>query len=75
MDIMVAANLLDYTINLYKPCKWGVILKRNNIKPSKIFKDYGNIFVAANKIPFQDKQGFLKNAFVFVDKGRAIYND
>ena len=63
-------ELLDYTINLYKLSKWGMILKRNNIKPSKIFKDYGKIFVSAEQDSIAGQISFLKNAVVFVDKGK-----
>jgi glyoxylase-like metal-dependent hydrolase (beta-lactamase superfamily II) len=62
-------ELLDYTINLYKPSKWGVILKGNNIKPSRIFNDYGSIFVSAEQDSIVEQMNFLKNAVVFVDKG------
>lgn len=63
-------ELLDYTINLYKPSKWGKILRANNIKPSKIFNDYDKIFVSAEKDSVAGSISFLKNAIVFVDKGK-----
>ena len=63
------SELLDYTINLYKPSKWGAILKQNNIRASKIFSDYGNIFVSAEQDSIAGQIHFLKNAVVFADKG------
>lgn len=62
-------ELLDYTINLYKPSKWGMILKVNNIKPTKIFNDYDRIFVSAEQDSIAGNLHFLKNAVVFIDKG------
>lgn len=62
-------ELLDYTINLYKPSKWGTILKQNNIRAAKIFSDYGDIFVSAEQDSVAGQIHFLKNAVVFADKG------
>jgi glyoxylase-like metal-dependent hydrolase (beta-lactamase superfamily II) len=62
-------ELLDYTINLYKSNKWGEILKKNNIKPSKIFVDYGRYFITAQSNTINENVENLENGIVFFDKG------
>ena len=63
-------ELLDYTINLYRPSKWGQILRNQNIKRLPIFKDYGDIFEIAKKDSIQGNSRFLKNAVVFIDNNK-----
>lgn len=63
-------ELLDYTINLYKPSKWGKILHNHNIKRLPIFKDYGDIFEIAKKDSVKGNTRFLKDAIVFVDNNK-----
>jgi hypothetical protein len=62
-------ELLDYTVNLYKSNKWGEILKKNNIKPSKIFVDYGRYFITAQSNTINENVENLENGIVFFDKG------
>jgi glyoxylase-like metal-dependent hydrolase (beta-lactamase superfamily II) len=61
------AELIDYTINLYKPNKWGEILRKHNIKRLSVFNDYGNIFEIAEKDTPKGNIRFLERAIVFVD--------
>lgn len=61
------AELIDYTINLYKPNKWSKILRENDIERLPIFKDYGEIFEIAEQDTIIENIRFLKNATVFVD--------
>ena len=60
-------ELLDYTINLYKPNKWGKILRNQDIKRMPVFKDYGDIFEIADKDSTVDNSRYLRNAIVFID--------
>lgn len=62
-------ELLDYTINLYKPGNWGVLLKIHNVKPSPIFNNYGKVFVSAMKDSTSGNLHYFKDALVFVAKG------
>ncbi len=63
-------ELLDYTINLYKPNKWGQILRDHNIKRLPIFKDYGDIFETAEKDSTTGNTRILKEAIVFIDNNK-----
>jgi len=60
-------ELLDYTINLYKPNKWGKILRNQDIKRMPVFNDYGDIFEIAEKDSTVDNSRYLRNAIVFID--------
>jgi glyoxylase-like metal-dependent hydrolase (beta-lactamase superfamily II) len=62
-------ELLDYTINLYKPNKWGEILKKHHILPSKVFIDYRRYFITAQSSSINEKVEILENGIVFFDKG------
>ena len=64
------AELLDYTIDLYKPVLWGNILRKHDIKPVPVFDDYGKFFVTAKNDSVADPFHFLSEAIVFVDKGK-----
>ncbi len=60
-------ELLDYTIDLYQPSKWGRILKSNNIQALPVFNDYGDIFeVAASDSVIRGKR-YLTDAIAFVN--------
>ncbi len=61
-------ELLDYTFSLYKPDIWGEILKRHNIYPKEIFKEYDRIFLVADSELIDNDISYLKNVIVFVDK-------
>lgn len=61
------AELLDYTINLYKPGKWGVILKAHDIQVLPVFNDFENIFEVAQSDSIAGDKRYLKDATVFVD--------
>lgn len=61
------AELIDYTIDLYKSNKWGEILRNHNIKQLQIFNDYGYIFEIAEQDSTKGNVRFLKEAVVFVD--------
>jgi glyoxylase-like metal-dependent hydrolase (beta-lactamase superfamily II) len=63
-------ELLDYTINLYKPNNWGQILRDHDIKRLPIFKDYGDIFEAAEQDSTVENTRFLKNAVLFIDNNK-----
>lgn len=60
-------ELIDYTIKLYKPDKWGKILRSHNIKRLSVFNDYGDIFEIAEKDSVKGNTRYLKDAIVFVD--------
>jgi len=60
-------ELLDYTINMYKPSKWGHILKTHNIQPLPIFNDFDNIFEVAQSDSIAGNKRYLKDATVFVN--------
>jgi len=64
-----SAELLDYTIHLYKPSHWGTILKLHSVKPSPVFNDYGKVFVSAKSDTVTGSLHYLAGATVFVDKG------
>lgn len=61
------AELIDYTINLYKPNKWGQVLKTHNIIPKKIFHDYGEVFEIAESDSNNEGIHYLTNATIFMD--------
>ncbi|MFC2138093.1 subclass B1 metallo-beta-lactamase, long type [Bacteroidota bacterium] len=62
-------ELLDYTINLYTPSKWGEILKKHNISPKPIFDEYDRVFITADQDSVTDNEvKYYKNAIVFIDK-------
>ena len=62
-------ELLDYTIKLYTPGKWGKILRKHNMERTPVFKDYGDIFETAMKDSINGDVRLLKEATVFVDIG------
>ncbi|MCD7900959.1 MAG: hypothetical protein LUH22_14140 [Bacteroides sp.] len=59
-------ELLDYTINRYKPSKWGNILTTHNIQMSPVFQDYDRIFEVAQSDSVAGDKRYLKEATVFV---------
>ena len=61
------AELIDYTINLYKPNKWGHILRNHNVERLQVFKDYGEIFEIAKQVSINGSIRTLKEAIIFVD--------
>jgi hypothetical protein len=63
------SELLDYTINLYRPGLWGKILKDNQVKPMPVFTDYGKVFVAAQHDSISGSLHHIGEAIVIVDKG------
>jgi glyoxylase-like metal-dependent hydrolase (beta-lactamase superfamily II) len=62
-------ELIDYTIELYTPSKWGAILKHHNIMPRDIFDDRGKFFAIAEKASGTDQGRILFDAILFIDKG------
>lgn len=63
-------ELLDYTINMYKPGKWGHILKTNKVQTQPVFNDYDNIFEVAQSDSAVGNKRYLKNAVVFVNHSK-----
>lgn len=63
-------ELLDYTINRYKPGKWGNILKTQNIQVLPVFNDHDNIFEIAQSDSIAGNKRYLKDAVVFVNHSR-----
>ncbi|MDR2948685.1 MAG: hypothetical protein LBV71_05705 [Prevotella sp.] len=61
------ADLLDYTLNLYRKNKWGAILKKGNIEVAPVFNDYGDIFEIAKSDSIVENKRYLKDAIVFVN--------
>ena len=61
------SELLDYTINLYKPNKWKEVLQNHSIKRLPVFNDFGDIFEIAEQDSINGNSRFLKEAIVFVD--------
>jgi hypothetical protein len=59
-------ELLDYTIGLYKPHKWGGVLKYHNIEVPNVFNDCGDIFEIADSMFIVDKKRYLNKAMVFI---------
>ncbi|MFA8451845.1 MAG: subclass B1 metallo-beta-lactamase, long type [Bacteroidales bacterium] len=66
-------ELLDYTIKLYKPHKWGQILRNHNIEVKKIFNDYDLIFEVAEDDSVNGNIRILKDATVFVDNDSRYF--
>ncbi len=60
-------ELLDYTINMYQPSKWGSILKTHNMERLPVFNDFDNIFEVAQSDSIAENKRYLKNATVFVN--------
>lgn len=60
-------ELLDYTIDMYKPGKWGTILKEHNIQVSPVFNDFDNIFEVAQSDSIEGDKRYLKDATIFVN--------
>lgn len=60
-------ELLDYTINMYKPGKWGAILKIHNIQVLPVFNNFDNIFEVAQSDSIAGDKRYLKDATVFVN--------
>lgn len=60
-------ELLDYTIDMYKPSKWGNILKTHNILVTPVFNDYDHIFEVAQSDSIIGNRRYLKDAIVFVN--------
>lgn len=63
-------ELLDYTINIYKPSKWGHILKTNQIQAQPVFNDFDDIFEVAQSDSIVGNKRYLKNAVVFVNHSK-----
>ncbi|HCO67295.1 MAG TPA: subclass B1 metallo-beta-lactamase [Dysgonomonas sp.] len=59
-------ELLDYTIDLYKPNKWGKILKHHNIETREVFNEYGDIFETADSVFTDSGKRHLYKADVFL---------
>lgn len=62
------ADLLDYTINLYKPSLWGRILKWNNEEVKTCFHSYDLLFEIAETDSSDNKARYLKNATVYIQQ-------
>lgn len=60
-------ELLDYTIDLYKPSKWGNILKTHDIRVLPVFNDFDDIFEIAQSDSIVGNKRYLKDATVFVN--------
>lgn len=60
-------ELLDYTINLYKPNKWGSILKSHNVQVLPIFNSFDNILEIAQSDSIVGNKRYLKDATLFVN--------
>jgi len=60
-------ELLDYTIDMYKPSKWGNILKIHDIQVLPVFNNFGDIFEVAQSDSVIDNKRYLKDAIVFVN--------
>jgi glyoxylase-like metal-dependent hydrolase (beta-lactamase superfamily II) len=61
------AELIDYTIDLYKANKWGVILRKHNIKRLPVFNDYDDFFEVAQLDSTNGDIRYLFEATVFVN--------
>lgn len=59
-------ELLDYTIDLYKPSKWGKILKIHDARVLPVFNDCDDIFEIAQSDSTAGNKRYLKEAVVFV---------
>lgn len=60
-------ELLDYTIIMYKPSKWGAILKMHNMQVLPVFNNFDNIFEVAQSDSTVGDKRYLKDATVFVN--------
>lgn len=60
-------ELIDYTIQLYKPNKWGKLLRSQNINRFPVFNDFGNIFEVAEADSVSGELRYLLHATVFID--------
>ena len=60
-------ELLDYTIRLYSPSKWGPILKANKIHPAPVFNDFDYLFETAESDTPVGNERHLNKAIVFVN--------
>lgn len=63
-------ELPDYTIGLYKPSKWGNVLKMHNVGVLPVFTDYDDIFEIAQSDSIAGNKRYLKEAVVFVNHSR-----
>ena len=63
-------ELLDYTINLYRPNSWARILKDNNIQSTSVFSNYNKVFISAQTDSVSGTLHQVTNATVFIDKGK-----
>lgn len=61
------AELIDYTIQLYKPNKWGEILRKHNIKRLPVFNAYEDFFEVAQSDSTNGDIRYLFEATVFAD--------
>lgn len=64
------AELLDYTINLYKESKWGKILRDNNIQVLPVFNNFDSIFEIAESDSVAGNKRYLKDAIIFVSHSK-----
>ena len=70
------AELIDYTITLYRPSPWGTILKNHDTKVRQVFSNYGDIFEVADGVEEKGAIRSLQNATVFViDRNRYLKID
>lgn len=63
-------ELLDYTIDMYKPGKWGSILKMHNVQVLPVFNNFDNIFEVAQSDSIVGDERYLKDATVFVNHSK-----
>jgi glyoxylase-like metal-dependent hydrolase (beta-lactamase superfamily II) len=69
-------ELIDYTLDLYKPGKWGAILLSHNTVREKVFDAHGDIFEVADNVSIDGEMRVLENATVFVlDRHRYLKID
>ncbi len=61
------AELIDYTMHLYKPNKWGEILRKHNIKRLPVFNAYEDFFEVAQFDSTNGDIRYLFEATVFAD--------
>lgn len=61
-------ELLDYTINLYRPTLWGKILKWNDVQVKPVFNNCGVIFELAESDSINEGKRFLKNATIYIQQ-------
>jgi len=61
------AELIDYTIQLYKPNKWGDILRKHNIKRLPVFNAYEDFFEVAQYDSTNGDIRYLFEATVLAD--------